>query len=153
MGDKLTYSDVCHIIMPIIGYYGLYSDKDMVELKKDLGLGLLEFKLNKEFNGKYVYGAKGRRDSDLERAITDYIRDEKIIVYYDEENKKGATKLMLNQNECREEIKKLYFNYFFLPGNAIGTAAFFSSCFGAEFFSTIHKSSFEAFLKFLYEAG
>ena len=111
MGDKLTYSDVCHIIMPIIGYYGLYSDKDMVELKKDLGLGLLEFKLNKEFNGKYVYGAKGRRDSDLERAITDYIRDEKIIVYYDEENKKGATKLMLNQNECREEIKKLYSIY------------------------------------------
>ena len=108
MGDKLEYEDVCHIIMPIIGYYNLYNDKDVSELRKDLGLGYLEFKLNKEFNGKYVYGRKGRRDSDLEKAITDYIIDGKIEVYYDEDKKNNSTRFTLNQKECREEIKKLY---------------------------------------------
>ncbi len=108
MGDKLTYSDVCHIIMPIIGYYGLYSDKDMVELKKDLGLGLLEFNLNSTFNGKYVYSVAGRRESDLEKAITDYIKEEKIVVYYDEDNKRGATKFTLDKKKCSQEIRKLY---------------------------------------------
>jgi len=108
MGDKLEYKDVCHIIMPMLGYYNLYSDDDVQEIRKELGLSYLEFKLNKKFNGKYVYGSKGKRDSDFEKAITDYIKDGKIVIYYDEVKHRNASKFALNMVECREEIKKLY---------------------------------------------
>ena len=47
------FNDVCNIMMPMLGYYDLYKDKDLNEYRKELGLSRLNYSLNRKFSGNY----------------------------------------------------------------------------------------------------
>lgn len=103
---KMTFRDVCNIMMPMLGYYDLYSDKDIKELRMDLGLYKLNMDLSNKFTGNYIKAKEWYINHFLEEAITDYIKAGNIVVYYDEENDKGASKFVLSKKKCGKEIAK-----------------------------------------------
>ena len=102
--NKLTFKDVCNIMMPMLGYYDIYKEKGINLVRSDLGLGILNYKFGLKFQDNYIKAKDSFIEYYLEQALNNYLDDNKLKTVLNEETNEYSLEFNHSKKKCSKEI-------------------------------------------------
>ena len=103
---KMTFKDVCNIMMPMLGYYGVFKEKGINLVNSDVGLSLLNYKFSLQFQDNYEKAKDCFVNYYLQEALDSYLDDTRTKEVFDEETNEYEKVYVNSHKKCVAEINE-----------------------------------------------